>query len=143
MLVRSPSDALCDEASRVGVLLVAEIPPDVEELRRLGRWPSVGMVVLPRGETQLAHAEDLRHNVVIAECLQSGKTATPSAEASAAIVELQRADESLSANAVASPAALIARRVDGSFSSVAEARAACDVLQRELAGTADWSGYIV
>ncbi len=142
MYARMPSDALCEEASRIGVLLVAEIAPDADELRRLSRWPAVGMVVPPRGETLPAEAGGLRHNMLVAERFATGEIATLSAGTSAVIIEIEGI-ESASAGIAPCPAALIARRVGGSYASVAEARAACDVLQRELAGAADWSGYIV
>jgi hypothetical protein len=142
MLVRSPSDALCDEASQIGVLLVAEIAPDIDELRRLGRWPAVGLVVPPRGESLPVEAEEVRHNLLVAERIATGAMVTRSAGTSVAIVELEGV-ASASIEIAQRPAALIARRVNGSFASVVEARAACDVLQRELAGKADWSGYIV
>ena len=45
-----PDDATCLEASRHGVPLLIELsaPPEqlVEELRRLGQWPAVFLVVL-------------------------------------------------------------------------------------------------
>ena len=41
MLVANPSDALCEEASRVGVLLMAEVQrADRAALQRLARWPA-------------------------------------------------------------------------------------------------------
>jgi hypothetical protein len=39
--------------------------------------------------------------------------------------------------------AVIACLRGGSFATVADGRAACDRLQRDLAGKGDWSGYIV
>jgi hypothetical protein len=38
---------------------------------------------------------------------------------------------------------MVACRRGGLFADVAEGRAACDRLQRDLAGKGDWSGYIV
>jgi hypothetical protein len=50
MIVRSPQDALCEEASKVGVLLIAEIggfaPQVVAQLQRLSRHAAVGMAIV-------------------------------------------------------------------------------------------------
>ena len=50
VMLRSPDDAVCVAASRVGVLLVAEVDARGEqltlELRRLAQWPAVVMVAL-------------------------------------------------------------------------------------------------
>jgi hypothetical protein len=50
VMAPAPDDALCAAASRVGVLLVAEVAACGEqlllELRRLAQWPAVVMVVL-------------------------------------------------------------------------------------------------
>ena len=65
MVVRSPDDALCEAASRIGVLLVADVAGTseqiVEELRRLARHAAVGLAIInstePLGSDARAAAE--------------------------------------------------------------------------------------
>ncbi|MFV2066557.1 MAG: hypothetical protein ACC645_06215, partial [Pirellulales bacterium] len=53
LMIRDPSDELLDEASRFGVLLVADFDHDpgddgvAAQLERLARWPAVAMTRLP------------------------------------------------------------------------------------------------
>lgn len=52
----SPAEQLCEQASEIGVLLVAQMPAElsgselVAEVRRLARWPAVGVVLLGESE---------------------------------------------------------------------------------------------
>ncbi len=134
IVVKRPSDLLCEAASRLGVLVVAELDePDLVEIRRLGRWPAVGMVILPAGcdfDTRAA-----AHNMLLVERLGG---AQPSPWADALICELA-AGHAWSLPESSLP--IIAERRQGA-TAVREGRAACDRLQAELATVGLLAGYI-
>jgi len=141
MLVRNPDDALCEAASRVGVLVVADLAaPDPGAMRRLSRWPAVGVVAVPG-----AVATDLNQigrNTILAQRFAVGEPVSPASRARAAICELtetERVPNGFAACAVP----LIAQRPAGKLASVAAGRAACDHLQRDLARHGQFAGYIV
>jgi hypothetical protein len=141
MIVSNPSDSLCEQASRVGVLLVAEIDAfDPREIRRLSRWPAVGMVILPCGSR--VEPGGLRHNLLLAERFDIGQSIAPAAWAQAAICEVLDPDE-FSANSASCPIAVIALRFSDGLASVADGRSRCDRVQSDLAGRGDLAGYIV
>ncbi|MEX2114650.1 MAG: hypothetical protein WD845_15765 [Pirellulales bacterium] len=143
MVVSSLTDALCEEASRVGVLLVAEIATaDVGEVRRLSRWPAVGIALLPRDEQLVANACALGHNLLLAERFSVAEPISLSNGISVALVEVDSTN-GLASRIASCQVALIAVRAGGPFAGVAQGRGACDALQRDLAGRGDWSGYIV
>jgi hypothetical protein len=141
MIVSNPSDALCEQASRVGVLLVADLDAfDPGEIRRLSRWPAVGMVILPcRSRIELG---GLRHNLLLAERFDVGEAIAPAPWAQVAICEVADPDE-FSVNFASCPIAVIALRPAKGLASVADGRARCDCVQRDLAARGDLSGYIV
>ena len=90
MIVSNPSDTLCEQASRVGVLLVAEVDEfKLDEIRRLSRWPAVGMVTLPaRSPVEL---DGLRQKEPAADWpsgFDSGQSIAPAAWARAAVCEV-------------------------------------------------------
>jgi hypothetical protein len=141
MLVANPSDELCEQASRVGVLLVAEVAhADRTELLRLARWPAVGIVVLPHNAAEITDSSG--HNLLLAKRFASGTPIEPIQGIGCALVEIAAIDD-LATRDASGNTALIAYRRGGPFSNVGEGRAACDRLQRDLAGKGDWSGYIV
>ena len=141
MIVSNPSDALCEKASRVGVLLVAEVDEfKLDEIRRLSRWPAVGVVTLP-AQSPVA-LDGLRHNLLLAERFEAEQTIAPAAWARAAVCEVADPAE-FAARTASCPIAVIAFRPVERLASVVEGRSRCDHLQRDLAGRGDVSGYIV
>ncbi len=134
IMVKRPSDLLCEAASRLGVLVVAELDEfDLMEIRRLSRWPAVGMVVLPACCNDGFSA--VAHNLLLAERIGG---AQPSPWADVLICEI----------ALGQPGALpesslpiIAERRHGA-TAVCDGRAACDRLQAELAPAGLLAGYI-
>lgn len=141
MCVRNPSDALCDTASRVGVLLVAELEtPDLGEIRRLSRWPAVAIVSLPPAAT-LAR-QGLAPNMILAERFATGQPIEPASWANAVVVEVDERGAAASGIA-ASPIPVIAIRPAGKLPNVADGRSQCDRLQRDLSQHGQLAGYIV
>lgn len=141
MIVANPDDALCQEASRLGVLLVAELAAsEAREIRRLSRWPAVGLVTLPVG----MHLDlyGMRHNLLLAERFSRGQPLLPQPWAHLAVCQVE---EPSAAGSIISDSTIpvIAVRPEGALASVAAGRARCDRLQSDLAGLCDPAGYIV
>jgi hypothetical protein len=141
MLVRHPDNALCAAASRVGVLVLAQLDTaDGDQIRRLSRSPAVGFIVLPtvaKGDLQ-----GIGHNAILTQRFAVGRPITPASWADAAMCELETPGE-LPAGFVDCPIPLFVIRPAGVHQSVAAARSACDRLQRDLAIHGQFAGYIV
>ncbi len=142
MLIHNPSDELCQEASRTGVLIAAQLDAaDADEVRRLSRWPAVGIVVLAeRGD--VPWLAELRHNLILAQRFAADEVVTPAPWAQIVVVEVGKV-EPLQGRFDHCSLPRVAVRSGRQFPSVADARAACDHLQRDLAGQGDWAGYVV
>jgi Glycosyl hydrolases family 2 len=140
MLAHNPSDALCDAASRAGVLVVAELGKnEVRQIERIRRWPAVGMIAVSGGS-----ALDLRgegQNVLLADRLATAAPLLPAAWADAILLETTAgaAIEGLAD----CPVPVLAFRHAGSLPGVADGRRHCDLLQRDLAQHGQFAGYIV
>ncbi len=142
MVVYSPDDALCQEASRVGVLIVAQLDaPNVTEIQRLSRWPAVAIVGLP--SKSAIDLQGLAHNLLLAERFAPGQPVEPAPWAQIAICETSH-DQAIESRTAQCPLPIIATRIGcQELSTIAEGRALCDLLQRDLAGRVEVSGYIV
>ena len=117
-----PSDAFCDEASRLGVLLVVQAPngPNATaELQRLARHAAVALLVHSPGQVDPVW-----------------QAAAPNI----ALASLLAADEVSNRPALDQP--IIAFR-PAQAASLATLRAASDQLQADLAPSGDFAGYIV
>jgi hypothetical protein len=138
LVVTRPSDALCEAASRIGVLIVAELDAaDLADIRRLSQWPAVGVVSLPTGASpQLGN---LGHNLLLAERIATGQKVKPAAWADVAICEV---DGLSSLHVEDSRMPVIVRRPQDDH-DVNRARMGCDRLQAELAPRGQFAGYIV
>jgi hypothetical protein len=141
LMVQNPPDELCREASRIGVLVVAElVTADPGEIRRLSRWPAVGLVVLDRAaEVDL---QGLAHNLLLAERFAADDPLRPAPWANVAICEVARPEE-MAAKAADCGLPILALRPGGPFAGVEPGRAQCDRLQRDLAGYGQFAGFIV
>ncbi len=139
LVVAAPDDSICETASRVGVFVVAELDQsDADEIRRLSRWPAVGIVSLPRGANP--QLEGVGLNLLLAERFSGDMPITPSPWAD--LVILQVSDQEI-AGLVAGGLPVIVRRKLPNCTSVDQARAGCDKLQRSLAPQGQFAGYIV
>ncbi len=146
MFVDDPSEELCREASRLGVLLVAQFSGDsaplLEKLDRLARWPAVLMAVLP---SDISTSTDLRavaRNLLLAAHFCDMPAKSPPAWAHAAVCEAVDINQVVRL-ATGCPLPVIVLRPAASQATVRHARAECDLLQRELASRGDFAGYIV
>jgi hypothetical protein len=144
MMIENPSDGLCLEASRVGVLIVATLAsPEMREIRRLSRWPAVGIVALP-SQTDL-QLDDLKHNLLLAQLVAAGSPIIAHTWAQIALCEFDPGDDGddFAGRLANYPLAVVATRPAGQLPSVADGRTLCDRLQRDLAGRGELAGYIV
>jgi hypothetical protein len=142
MLARDPDDALCETASRVGVLLVAELEtPDIRAIRRLSRWPAVGVICFTGPDAPDGLAQ-LGHNAILAQRFAAGEPLAPAPWAEAAICQVTTAG-TLPGGFADCPVPIVAIRPAETLQSVAAGRAGCDRLQRDLAPGGQFAGYIV
>jgi hypothetical protein len=154
LYIDEPADELCAAASEEGVLIVAEAQIEPAAIRRLSRHASVGFVVsaqhsilntqnsIHRAQSARSttsrleqHLRSLAPNVVFVERCDHA-CATPTAWAGALLCEeFDRLSEAT--------LPVIAYRPETAAASIAQRRALCDVLQRDLAGSAEVAGYLV
>ena len=145
----NPDEKLCELASRRGVLLVADLTCDgqslndiVERLRRLARWPAVGIAVLQGRQMLPANFRDHAPNLLLAQYVSSGELATLMPWANLAFVEVGNIAEF--AQAISSyNIPIVAVRSVNEFSSIQQSRIGCDTLQADLAPIGDFAGYVV
>ncbi len=148
MLVQNPNDDFCRRASEQGVLLLAMISsksrPIEGDIRRLARWPAVGIAIL---ETPPSSAKTYRAaagNLLLAELQSAGSTMqmNPSKADWADVVVTKITANATHSSQISSadfPELIV--RQKAAFESLAVARSACDQLQRELARLGDFAGY--
>jgi hypothetical protein len=159
MLVTNPDDALCKQASHIGVLLVADLTVPVEqiapsewiadELRRLSNFAAVGFAVLPTrdelDESQLdLPADDLlsaARGIILVQCVVAASDKIQP-WARALLCPADDLDVA-AAIAAASPLPVIVRRSVPNPTTIDDARRECDHLQRDLAGRGNFAGYLV
>jgi hypothetical protein len=144
-LVTDPNDELCAEASRCGVLLIAELTRIRQRLRarELSQWPAVGLVIQQRAVLERPGAEaDIPNGVIAAQRFALGERVRPANRAQAVICDVEEAGEA-AARIGDCPLPIVAFRRCRDGTSVDEARAACDRLQRDLAPRFDLAGYLV
>ncbi len=141
VLISAPDDALCEAASRQGVLLLAELTaPDRREIRRLVRWPAVGALVLPSETSSVPGG--LGHNVILGQRFAFGATVHTAPWADVALCEVDSHAE-LPPGALDCDRPVLVIRPEEPAPSAAGARSACDRLQRDLAPRGQFAGYIV
>lgn len=146
MYVHQPDEQLCDQASRVGVALLAHLegPADwlPEQVGKLARWPAVALAVL---ETD----GDLHPSIRMeARNLLLGWPGPPAAAVEppgwADVVVCRGSDAvALARRARDCRLPVIAHRPAGWRDDLVEARRQCGQLEGELAELGDFAGYVV
>jgi hypothetical protein len=146
MVAPHPTDEQCSEASRVGVLLLADLHGPVDrlasELGRLSQQAAVGFAILP-AETRFDNdPREFVGNLILVQRVAASPLRSIAPWAQAIICP---ANDPSAASAVAGTCRLpiIASRPQAAASTAQDARAACDRLQRDLAGRGDFAGYLV
>lgn len=150
MLVANPDEQLCGDADRQGVLLVADLATlsaerSLAELSRLARHPSAGFVILPDGQPFATDPRPLAAGALLCQRIDPRAAAPPAVlQPWADLALVEAADPPAAATFAAHcPLPTIAHRPLAASTDVAAARRHCDALQADLAGRADFAGYIV
>jgi hypothetical protein len=143
MCIDQPDAALLTEAARQGVMLVVKLKQGAseEQLIAITQCPAIMLVIVDETEA----VEGLRGwlpNIVIAKGFDPATMEQPPPDADALLLA---ADGQLPADLTACGTRPVIglQKLAESVDDVAAARAACDQMQRDLAGRYDLSGYIV
>lgn len=151
MLAMSPANSLCEEASRVGVLVVASVTADqpaLQEVQRLSRYASVAIIVLA-GDVPIDN--DLRvaaRNTILARWIDAAEDVAVDEGCEAIVVHLPGDSSEVATTEHSWTSQTIPVIVWRSLDyrrprQLQAARAACDELQADLAPLGDFAGYFV
>ena len=111
-------------------------------LRRLARWPAVGIVVLNSIDRSAKELRVAARNLLLAQHFPAGSPIDLAPWAHLAWCEI--GDElDFARQAVRCTAPIVAQRGLVAAANLPEARRHCDMLQRELAVHGDFAGYVV
>jgi hypothetical protein len=143
LYVPEADDAFCLEASQLGVPLIVEVPIGSHlksEISRLARWPAVFIAVLDSSAPVDESVSAAARNLLLAARVDDASAAPLWAKALVC-----------SAQALADCAGqchplldrpIVVLNGQSSADSIAAARAACDILQRDLNVVGDFAGYL-
>ena len=149
LLCNHPGDSACAEATEQGVLMMAHVSDSEphDELRRLARWASVGIAVVPNlTATSLTSFRKQFPNLLLAQPVRAAQEDFKRpVEAAGYDLYLCEVDDVASYRVWASTNTqpVIVQRRTPELVTIATARAACDRLQRDLAPPGNEAGYIV
>lgn len=142
----SPSQKLCEIASRRGVVVAALLPGSEssirKELLRLSLWPAVAVAIIDRDVSPTADLKSAAPNIELAQLRRAGQ---PGAVASWATVAACLANDTAELGELCRDEkrpVLAIQSMDPKM-RMSDRRAACDLLQRDLAPFGDFAGYIV
>jgi hypothetical protein len=156
LMIEHPGDALCAEASRLGVLMMAvvrrqhaELAELAHELRRLARWPAVGMAVL--ADAAAAQSIDkswlrgIAPNLVIGRMIDPAQPAQLQGWEQFVVAPLRHEEplDRLAQLVTRWRVPIVALQSGESHTGVVEARASCDRLQARLSAIGQLAGYAV
>jgi hypothetical protein len=145
LVVSAADDEYCLAASRQGVPLVVILPGRgaelTDEIRRLGKWPAVFLVVLESEQPADFDPRPLARNLLFAVRHQADKPPGSWSWGHVLWCEIDR--EQVPARCSGLPRPIIAVRRLQNYTEIPTARSACDRLQLELAPLGDFAGYVV
>jgi len=146
MRATDPDDELCEAASRIGVLIVADLSRaqnGIESrLLRLSRWPAVGFAILPANVAVTAEVRRAAANMLLAYEVDALRSSADRANADVLLVNADEPQRFADLVRDAKQPA-VAVRPAGRQADVAAPRKLCDRLQRDLAQIGDFAGYVV
>jgi hypothetical protein len=150
-IVKWPSTALCKLASRYGMLIIADLRINgnhasfsavAQTARLVAQWPAVVMAIVDAGALPGLEPRGAIRNLLIAQYISAADPLPLDLQAQiifAEVGELGRfANRFENSNRP-----IIAVRPLPHTTKIESARAACDVLQADLAPYGDFAGYIV
>jgi hypothetical protein len=141
--IDEPEDAWLEEASQLGVWVIARIQRPGGEpsaaVRRLARWPAVAVIAVgSAADARLSHPTG---NCILAQVAPATGPSQPEPWCQAMIASADQAGDLAAAKGSGSRPVLVER--DAQADNLAAARRACDLLQAEFAGRGQFAGYIV
>ncbi|HEX3869659.1 MAG TPA: hypothetical protein VHV77_04400 [Pirellulales bacterium] len=138
-IVSCPNDAILEELSHEGVLIIAQVPsPD--ELSRLARWPAVGLAILEKSVESESNLRAAGPNILLGHSLTDDTSTDVQPWAHFVIAEVSDVDAFVTRLADCAVPVVACRRAPGA-TRAASARKDCDRLQRDLAGRGAFAGY--
>jgi hypothetical protein len=143
VIVEQPTDQVCEQASRVGVLIAAKVSGGHDtavEIARLARWPSVGIILLPASFSAGHELRQIAPNLMLAQHLPLKHEREP---ASWAQIVFQEINDSYASLSMAGSNPVVIWRREPSAEDIGTARAAVDRLQCDMASFGDFAGYVV
>jgi len=149
LVVPGPDDDYCRAASEIGVLLIAPLSGATEqvlsELRRLSKWPSVGIAMIDAGQDLPAAVRRHAPNMLLAASLGAasrgiGRLESAPSWAHLVVRHARDATGRMEPPHPALPEIVI--RTPRETLDISAGRAACDRLQSELADAGQFAGYL-
>jgi len=146
MVASDPSEEQLAEAAQWGALAIVEIDEPgesaIQRLRELARFPAVAIAVIRRelpGEFAMSQCVP---NLLLAQPIRPGEAPLLQPWAELAVVSASDPELFASVSSRLTVPVVAQRRLTTPV-SISEARAACDTLQRDLAPSGQFAGYIV
>lgn len=145
LYISQPTNEVLLEASQWGALILAELAEQedaVAAIARLSQYPAVAIAVLRGNRSANLKPSARAPNLLFAQRIDKGNDFELQPWAQLMIVDA--ADATLVAQVAAtSQTPIIVLRTLATPAPIHEARAACDLLQRDLAHLGQFAGYIV
>ncbi len=156
MIVPSPDDTLCEAASQLGVLLLAELAGSakhiIAELKRLSRHAAVGLAIVNSTEPLDASVRHAAGGIILVQRIRTALGATAGLPSSAGIdvalpwaqaLIVESRDPRFAETVSAKSLPVLVGRVTARCATLAAARRACDMLQADTAGLGAFAGYLI
>jgi hypothetical protein len=144
-IIERPNSWICSAASRVGVLIVADLSYRTQDLvvqlKMLRQFPAVAAVIVSTDD--VAPLRSIARNLLFAERFSPGEPISPAAQIDFVFCQLEDI-RTFAAQIVNCPLPVVAQRSGLKSRDATAARGECDRLQRDLATAGlDLAGYIV
>ncbi|QEG34835.1 hypothetical protein [Bythopirellula goksoeyrii] len=148
LVVGSPSESVCESASRLGVPLIADLRDVVEPwqdiCRKLDWYPAVCLVLLKVDQlTGIGGGWKWPQHSLVAAMASASSTATEFSSVKYQALAVELASGERPPGWLATTDNPVFALSSGTASSIEDARALCDRWQTELAPEFDLAGYIV
>jgi hypothetical protein len=150
-IVKWPSTVLCKFASRHGMLMIADLrtcgthasfSAVAEAARRVAQWPAVVMAIVDTNALSGLEPRGAIRNLLIAQYVTAAAPLPLDPQAQIIFAEVGELDH-FANRFENSSRPVIAVRPLPHTAKIEPARAACDVLQGDLAPYGDFAGYVV